>query len=72
VRVDNGAIVTDSVVMHDVHIGAGAVVRNAIIDKSVDVPAGARIGMDQEADQARGFMVEDGLTIIGKGQKVEG
>jgi glucose-1-phosphate adenylyltransferase len=45
-------------------------VRNAIIDKSVEIPAGARIGLDQEADLARGFMVEDGLTVVGKGQKV--
>ena len=71
VRVDNGAIVSDSVIMHDVHVGPGAVVRNAIIDKAVDIPAGARIGVDQEADRARGFMVEDGLTILGKGQQVE-
>ena len=57
--------------MHGVHVGAGAVVRNAIIDKSVDIPPGTRIGVDQEADRARGFMVEDGLTILGKGQSVE-
>jgi glucose-1-phosphate adenylyltransferase len=72
VRVDNGAIVSDSVIMHDVHVGPGAVVRNAIIDKAVEIPAGARIGVDQEADKARGFMVEDGLTVLGKGQRVEG
>ena len=72
VRVDSGAIVSDSVVMHGVHVGAGAVVRNAIIDKSVDIPPGTRIGVDQDADRARGFMVEDGLTILGKGQSVEG
>jgi glucose-1-phosphate adenylyltransferase len=70
VRVDNGAIVQDSVIMHDVHVGPGAVVRNAIVDKGVDIPAGCRIGVDQEADKARGFMVEDGLTVIGKGQAV--
>jgi glucose-1-phosphate adenylyltransferase len=72
VRVDNGAIVSDCVIMHDVHVGPGAVVRNAIIDKSVDIPPGARIGVDQQADLDRGFMVEDGLTVIGKGQRVEG
>ena len=72
VRVDSGAIVSDSVLMNGVHVGAGAVVRNAIIDKSVDIPAGTRIGVDQDQDRARGFMVEDGLTILGKGQSVEG
>ena len=72
VRVDSGAIVSDSVLMHGVHVGVGAVVRNAIIDKSVDIPDGTRIGVDHEHDKARGFMVEDGLTILGKEQSVEG
>ena len=69
-RVDSGAIVSDSVLMHGVHVGAGAVVRNAILDKNVIVPAGARIGVDLEEDAARGFMVEEGLTVLGKDQQV--
>jgi glucose-1-phosphate adenylyltransferase len=68
VRVEQGAVVEDSVVMNSVRIGAGAVVRNAILDKEVRIPAGAEVGVDQEADRARGFMVEDGLTVLGKGQ----
>jgi glucose-1-phosphate adenylyltransferase len=32
------------------------------------VPAGAQIGVDPEADEARGFIVDDGLTVLGKGQ----
>ena len=55
--------------LHDVHVGPGAVVRKAIIDKNVVVPPGARVGVDHEEDLARGFAVEDGLTIIGKGQR---
>ena len=27
-------------------------------------------GVDPEADQARGFMVQDGLTVLSKGQEV--
>jgi glucose-1-phosphate adenylyltransferase len=68
VRVEQGAVVEDSVVMNSVRIGAGAVVRNAILDKEVVVPPGAEIGVDAEADRNRGFMVEDGLTVLGKGQ----
>jgi glucose-1-phosphate adenylyltransferase len=48
-------------------VGSGAVVRNAILDKAVRVPAGAEIGVDPERDRARGFIVEDGLTVLGKG-----
>ena len=72
VWVDSGAIVSDSVLMHGVHVGAGAVVRNAIIDKSVDIPPAPGSASTRTQDRARGFMVEDGLTILGKGQSVEG
>ena len=68
VRVEQGAVVEGSVLLNSVKIGAGAVVRNAILDKEVVVPPGAEIGVDQELDVKRGFMVEDGLTVLGKGQ----
>ncbi|MDQ3568004.1 MAG: glucose-1-phosphate adenylyltransferase, partial [Actinomycetota bacterium] len=52
-------------------VGRHAVVRRAIIDKNVQVPRGARIGMDHEEDLARGFTVtESGITVVGKGQEV--
>ncbi len=68
VRVGEGASVEGSVLMNGVIVGAGAVVRNAILDKNVVVPPGAEIGVDLEADRARGFLVEDGLTVLGKDQ----
>jgi glucose-1-phosphate adenylyltransferase len=70
VYVEDDAEVSDSVLLNGVRVGAGAVVRNAIIDKEVVVPAGARIGVDIEEDLARGFVVEDGLTVLGKQQIV--
>jgi glucose-1-phosphate adenylyltransferase len=68
VRVDSGARVEGSVLLNGVKVGEGAVVRNAILDKNVVVPAGATVGVDHEADQARGFLVQDGLTVLGKDQ----
>jgi glucose-1-phosphate adenylyltransferase len=68
VRVERGAVVDDSVLMDSVLVGEGAVVRNAILDKEVRVPPGAEIGVDQDVDLKRGFMVQDGLTVLGKGQ----
>ena len=69
-RVEAGAEVSDSVLLNGVRLGRGAVVRNAIIDKNVVVPDGATIGVDPEADKAAGYVVEEGLTILAKGQKV--
>jgi glucose-1-phosphate adenylyltransferase len=68
VYVDSKAEVSDSVLLNHVRVGRGAVVRRAIIDKNVVVPAGLRVGVDPEEDLARGFVVEDGLTVIGKDQ----
>ena len=46
--------------------GTGAQVRNAIIDKNVVVPPGATVGVDHAADEARGFIVQDGLTVLAR------
>lgn len=70
VFVQEGAEVSDSVLMDGVRVGEGAIVRNAILDKGVVVPAGVQIGVDPDADRARGFVVEDGLTVLAKQQPV--
>jgi glucose-1-phosphate adenylyltransferase len=70
--VDSGAKVLDSIVFERATIGAGAVVNRAILDKDVVLAPGARVGVDREADVARGFTVtESGITVVGKGVRVE-
>ena len=69
--VESGARVTDSIVFDRVRIGPNGVVRRAILDKEVVVNEGATVGVDPEADKARGFTVTDsGITIVGKGVHV--
>jgi len=70
VRVEPHALVEDSVLMHRVVIEQGAVVRRAILDKDVVVPAGARIGVDLEADRKRFTVSERGVVVLGKGEQV--
>ena len=65
-RVYDGAEVSASVLLHGVTVGRGAVLRNAIVDKNVAIPDGVEVGVDQEADLKRGFLVEDGLTVLSK------
>ncbi|MEO8094588.1 MAG: glucose-1-phosphate adenylyltransferase [Pseudolysinimonas sp.] len=70
-KIESGAAVVDAVVFERVQIGPGAVIRRAILDKDVVVAEGATIGVDHEADRARGFTVtETGITVVGKGVTV--
>ena len=71
VRVHSHAEVEGSVVMHDVDIGRHALVRNAIVDKNVQIPEGARIGVDLDRDRERFAVSQGGIVVISKGQKVE-
>jgi len=71
VVVDSGATVTDSVVFERTSVGAGATVHRTILDKDVRVAPGATVGIDQEADRARGFTVTaSNITVVGKGVEV--
>jgi glucose-1-phosphate adenylyltransferase len=66
--IDSGATVVDTVVFDRVRIGPNAVVRRAILDKDVVISEGATVGVDHDADRARGFTVTDsGITVVGKG-----
>ena len=71
VKVHSRSEVEECVLMHGVDVGRGAVLRRAIIDKGVSVPPGVVIGLDHDADRARGFHVSaEGIVVLGKGQVV--
>lgn len=71
VRVEKWADVEESVLLDKVRVGRNAVVRRAILDKNVVVENGAEVGVDHEADRARGFTVSSsGITVVGKGIRV--
>jgi glucose-1-phosphate adenylyltransferase len=72
VRVLERAEVDQSVLLSNAWVGRNTVVRRAILDKNVVVEDGAEVGVDHEADQARGFTVsEAGVTVVGKGVVVK-
>jgi glucose-1-phosphate adenylyltransferase len=73
VRVHSGASIDGAVLMNGVDVGHGAVLRRVIVDKNVVIPPGTEIGVDHDADRARGFHVTDsGIVVIGKSQHVPG
>jgi len=64
VRVEEGARVTQSIIMEGTTIGRGCIVHRAIIDKGVQVPEGHTIGVDHQADAARYMITEKGIVVI--------
>ncbi|MGY4721394.1 glucose-1-phosphate adenylyltransferase [Naumannella cuiyingiana] len=71
VRVDKWAKVERSVLMENVEIGRNVVLRNAILDKNAVVDRGVEIGVDHDADRARGLTVSPGgITVVPKGAHI--
>jgi glucose-1-phosphate adenylyltransferase len=69
VRVHAGAVVEGCIIMDNCDIGRRAKVQRAILDKNVRVPAGALIGLDLEADRARGWHVTDSGIVVISGER---
>jgi ADP-glucose pyrophosphorylase len=57
VVVDEGAVVRDSVLLHDAYVAASAVVSRAIVDERVRIEAGDEIG-------------GGGITVVGARETV--
>jgi glucose-1-phosphate adenylyltransferase len=64
------ALVEESVIMQGVDVGRDAIVRRAIVDKNVRIAAGAKIGVDLDADRERFTVSDGGIVVIPKGETV--
>ena len=64
VRVDNHAMVEDSVVLPDVEIAPGAVLKRTIVDAHCRIPRGLVIGLDLAEDRRRFKVTARGVTLV--------
>ena len=66
------ASVKNSVILNDVEIKPGAIVENCIIDKHTIIGDNAMVGFgeDYTPNQERPELLSNGITVIGKHQKV--
>ncbi len=64
VRVNSYSLVQDSVVLPEVDIGRDCHINKAIIEKGCQLPAGTKIGVDQQTDSERFFVTPDGITLV--------
>ncbi len=68
VVVERGAVVRDSIVMHDTVVSAQAELDHAIIDKEVRIGRGAKVGQgdDMAPNRACPEHLSSGLVVVGK------
>jgi glucose-1-phosphate adenylyltransferase len=64
VVVEEGAYVRDSVILHDVRIGARAAIECAIIDEGVEIEESAVIG-EQNRTRSRSQPSDDDIAVVG-------
>lgn len=65
VKVSEGSLIEDSVVLPDVGIGKNVRLRRTIVDKHCRLPDGFSAGLDPEQDLKRGFHVTaNGVTLV--------
>jgi glucose-1-phosphate adenylyltransferase len=64
VRVDNGAVIEDSVVLPGVQIGRNVVLRKAVVDKRCVIGDDERIGVDLALDRKRFHVSSGGVTLV--------
>ena len=71
VHVGPGAVVEDSIVMHDTRILPGAELRGAIVDKQVRIGENAVIGVGEPVrHREHPHDLSSGLCVIGKGAEI--
>jgi glucose-1-phosphate adenylyltransferase len=64
VRVAEGSLVEDAVLLPNVGVGRGVALRRVVVDKSTVLPDGFRAGFDAAHDSARFHLTERGIVLI--------
>ncbi|MBM3141454.1 MAG: glucose-1-phosphate adenylyltransferase [Chloroflexi bacterium] len=74
VFIEDGAVVTDSIIFDDTTVGRGAVVDRSIVDKQVWISPGCYIGYgdDLAPNKEEPENLNAGITIVGKGARIPG
>jgi glucose-1-phosphate adenylyltransferase len=67
-KIHSHSTIEDSLILPECEILEGCTIRGAIIDRGSVIPQGTEIGVDPDADSARGFRVtEGGHTLVTPG-----
>lgn len=72
VRIEEGAVVENALLLDDVSVGADANLQRCIVDKGVIIPPGEIIGLNLDKDRQRFTVSDDGVTVVPKGYRFGG
>jgi glucose-1-phosphate adenylyltransferase len=65
VRIHSYSTIDQCVILPEVDIGRHCILKKVIIDRGCSIPEHTQIGIDHDADRARGFRVTDqGVTLV--------
>lgn len=64
VRVLDGSVLEDAVVLPDVHIGLNCTIKKAVIDRGCVIPDGMKIGVDPAEDKKRFRVSPKGVVLV--------
>ncbi len=64
VRVEQGSLIEEAVILPDATVGENCVIKKAVIDRYCDIPAGTQIGMDIEEDKKRFRVTKNGVVLV--------
>jgi glucose-1-phosphate adenylyltransferase len=70
-RINSFSEVEESVLFEGVRIGRHARLRRCVVDKDVEIPQGAEIGFNLDADRKRFHVTDNGIVVIPKRAKLE-
>jgi len=69
VRIDEEAMVRDSILFQGVRIGAEARLKRCIVDKNILIPPKESIGYNPDSDRERFTVSEGGVVVVAKGYR---
>lgn len=69
--VDDEGIVERSLLFEGVRVGRGAHLVGCVVEKGVQIPDGARIGLDPAADRARFVVSDGGVVVVPRGYRFD-
>lgn len=69
VKIDDGCLIEDSIIMDFTHIKKSCSIKRVVIDRFNTIPAGTKIGYDSQKDSKKYHLDSSGIVIVKRGSR---